>query len=765
METLSIRIKYRPVRIGWCLSDGDFLGLRKVFRLTHTMWGGRFNPIIPISDFDLGRQLVTLFRVDVLMSVSEAQEVKVFIERFPHLPNPFLHRELFIKESSGKVYPILLDLYHPIRRFYDEHFKNNPQPAFRATLHEWDHDDPLADVLLATSGDFPTKEETGTDYRGLIEKYLAAEVVDLRGKKALPSDSFKKASPNWISCLNLEPHYSLINYWHTPGFYVGSAANFHDLVHYWNLRATDTDLLFFDHTFSDRLDDLRTDYVAMLQARPKSPRVLEGRIAIWSQGESDKLDLSGFGGDLLKCSMNFATWNGLNVKAPIMHFGEKSVLATVGQTSGKTRLSFPLPDKPCSDKGHPRQQHLVASIAPGIGLYDNERATLMTPYLPELNEFYGRNFYFEYNKARVEPEGIGIIINAWREDLSLSALDVTSLISRIFEVAGMRVKPSQPGLIASRLIQQLGGLQGCRVFKITGVRDLIEKYNPDQFFTRSGAKQVIGRNDPITGRPNFSEFEDLFLEPRSSDKLKPEDAFTYLVKHGVFRVGLEFECPSCHLGFWVSLDDVMTDTKCEYCGQDFNVTSQLRDRDWRYRRSGLFGKENHQEGAIPVVLTLQQMDTIFGLHEMLYTTAMEIEPAEPPVQKCETDLVVLTQKNIDHEIQIVIGECKNKKEITEEDVFKLRMVAEALEKKGIQVFVIFAKLGGFTPVELERCEAVNGKYERRLILLSTRELEPYHLYEKTAKEFDINKYAVSLEDMANITHTVFYEQPGKLPSP
>jgi len=764
METLSLKIKYRPLKIGWCLPTGDFAGLREAFRLTHTMWGGRFNPIIPVKDFDYGKQLVALFRVDVLIPVSKDENVMAFIEKFPYLPNPFFPPELHIRESSGKVHTQVLDLYHPIRRLYEEHIKNNPQPVFHATLYEWDDDDPLANVFLATFGDFPPKEETGMDYRGLIRKHLAAEITNLVGEKTLHSDSFQKATPNWICCLDLERHYSVISHWNTPGFYVGSANDFHDLVNYWNLRATDTDLLFYDPQFPQRLDGLRAGYLAALQARPKSARAFDDHIAIWSLRENNQIDLAGFGSGFLRCSPSEATWNGFNVKAPVMHFGEKSVLAAVGNNLGKIRVSFPLPEKTCYDKGYLRHQHLVASISPGIGLYGNERATLMTPFLPELNEYYGRNYYFEWNKARAEPEGIGIIIDVWREDLTLSALDVSSLISKIFELTGMRARPSQPGLIASRLIQQLGGLQGCRVFKIAGVRGLIEKYKPDQSFTRSGAIQII-RNDPYTGKPHFSEYESLFIEPRSSAKLKPEDALIYLVRHGVCRVGLNFECPNCNLDFWVTLDDVRTETKCEYCGQNFNITSQLRDRDWRYRRSGLFGKENHQEGGIPVALTLQQMDTTFSLPEMLYTTAMEIEPAGATMRKCETDFVLLTQTSIDNKVQIAIGECKNRDEITEDDVSKLRFVAEALEEKNIQVFVIFAKLVNFTSKELERCEAVNGKYERRLILLTTRELEPYHLYEKTAKEFDIQEYAVSFEDMVNITYTVFYEQRRKPPSP
>jgi len=486
------------------------------------MWGGRFHPIIPIGDVDLGRQLVKAFRVDLLFPVTEDESVKSFIKDFPYLPNPLFPSQLFIKESSGKIYATLLDAYHPIRRLFEEKQKNNLQAGFQVSLYEWDEDDPLGDVLLATFGGFPPKEETGTDYRGLIEKYLPTEKVSLAGKAPIPADSYKKTTPNWICGLDLQHHYSVVNYQDTPGFYIGSAADFRDLTNYWNLRATDTGLLFYDPDFSGRLDDLRTGYLAVLQARPQGSHGFDARVAIWSQQQEH--DLSGFGTSVLRCSLSTATWNGLNVKPPLLQFGEKSVLATVGNSSGRIRVSFALPEKPCFDDVRIRQQHLMASISPGIGLYGNERVTLLTPYLPELNEYYGRNFYFDWNKTRVEPEGLGIIIQAYREDLSLNALEVTFLITKVFDIAGMRLQSSKAGLIASRLIQQVGGLQGSRVFKIAGVRDLIERYKPDQSFTRSAAKQIIGRNDPATGKPNFSEYEELFLEPRPWDtKLRPEE--------------------------------------------------------------------------------------------------------------------------------------------------------------------------------------------------------------------------------------------------
>lgn len=89
----------------------------------------------------------------------------------------------------------------------------------------------------------------------------------------------------------------------------------------------------------------------------------------------------------------------------------------------------------------------------------------------------------------------------------------------------------------------------------------------------------------------------------------------------------------------------------------------------------------------------------------------------------------------------------------EDDVAKLQMAAKALEKKGIQVYVIFAKLSDFTSEELVRCQAISGKYERRLILFTAREKE----------EFDTRGSAISLEDMANTTHTVCYAQRRQAP--
>jgi hypothetical protein len=293
---------------------------------------------------------------------------------------------------------------------------------------------------------------------------------------------------------------------------------------------------------------------------------------------------------------------------------------------------------------------------------------------------------------------------------------------------------------------------------------LIDKYGPMSSFTKSGAIQIIGQNDPATGRPNFGNFENLYIDHREVPKAKPEHAFTYLTKKEVFRVGLKLTCPHCQLDYWLALDDIATEVKCELCGNTFKIISQLHDRDWEYRRSGLFGREDHQQGSIPVALTLQQMGTTFH-REMIYCTAVNITALSADVESCETDFVIVSQGHYERRVSLAIGECKTNSDITAQDVQNLKRVADAFERTRIEPFIIFAKTAPFKPEEIACCQAAQGLYHRRVILLSDRELEPYFIYERTEREFEIPPSAISFEDMAQATENIyFHPRPRQQPA-
>ncbi len=163
MDTLNLTVRYRPVRIGWCIRSDDFTALRESWRLSTALWGGRYNPIIPVDDVAYARGLVELFRVDCLWPVTDDERVKSFIEEFPHLPNPFFSDCLFFSRVNGIQTSVVLDIYHPIRHLYENNFKNNPNPNLKVIVYEWAEEDPLHDIWLSTFGAVPSKEVTGTD--------------------------------------------------------------------------------------------------------------------------------------------------------------------------------------------------------------------------------------------------------------------------------------------------------------------------------------------------------------------------------------------------------------------------------------------------------------------------------------------------------------------------------------------------------------------------------------------------------------------------
>jgi hypothetical protein len=164
MNTLSIKLRYRPLRLGWCIASGDFEAFRRSLRLTFTMWGGRFNPIIPIDEPRIADALIKLFRVDALVPASGSDTTTELVGRYKYLPWPLLNDGLFGDGGPAERRASIADLLHPIAQLYEQSVKNNPSPTPIVEIHEWDAADPLADIFLATYGGLPSIEETGTDY-------------------------------------------------------------------------------------------------------------------------------------------------------------------------------------------------------------------------------------------------------------------------------------------------------------------------------------------------------------------------------------------------------------------------------------------------------------------------------------------------------------------------------------------------------------------------------------------------------------------------
>jgi hypothetical protein len=765
MSTLVYNIGFRPVRIGWCVRNGDMEALIKAFRLSHCLWGGRYNPIIVVDDEPHARWMVDLFHVDTLYATSNDEKSKTFAKGIKHLPSPTFGEEGLFTSGGRRKECNYLDVYHPVRLFFERFVKDKPALKKPGRFYDWEKNDPCVAAFEAMFGTYPTRQETGSDYAPFVLKHTGMTQVKLNTGDPVERVASKVVTPNLITTIDLKPE--LTAEYYEAGAFVGRVDSFTNLVEFWNLRAANVDLFFFDPRFADRLSppiEEQADFVRSLSPRPqRRPH----QLGVWIAEKVDEKELKRFNAPLLLREVDEHTWDdrvwkGLKVNPPMMQLSEHDTVAQISEGERRPTVTVQVGDKPGFNERPFNHQRLVFTLHPTLNYSRDDRFLFKVPFIPELNEHFGREHHLHWNEARAEKAGLGIITDLGREHITLFGMERISLGKQLFKTFGIEAEVSPAGLVCDQLIRQMGGVQGCRVFKIRGVRNLIEDFAPTQSFMRSDALRRIGNVDPLTGKADFSAYEHLYLEPRDKEALKPDDAFVYLLKQGVLRVGLNLRCNSCQLTFWRALDDVKTSVICDYCGRDFNVLPQLKDRDWAYRPSGLFGRADHQEGGIPVVLTLQQLDATMRSSAILSLPAMRLAPITANIENCETDFVLVCQ-DWHGRIELIIGECKANGEISEDDVRKLSKVADAFPIERFDVFIVFSKTGRFTPEEVARCRKADRPDRKRTVLLSERELEPFFPYETAAKEFAIHESCIRMENMVEATEGIYFEPRPKAP--
>ncbi len=760
METARVDIVYRPLRIAFAAHSSDLDSVRTAVKYCHCFWGGRYNPIV-LVDRPEAHQLMELFRPDILTAVGNHAALTPFKERYSGLQNSRVPENLFHPAHGGREHTAtVLDVRNLlVHRRDDADWKAMVEHGVRVAT--WDNADPLADVFLMQFGQYPMQEAIGIDYRGILDQAVQAVNLPIANGAPIPAEIMQHPGISHLSRYDLIPHYSGRGGWNYPGFYVGSATNVDDLVAFWNLRACGIQMAWHDLQQPTRFDFIKADYEARLRTNLAGRDAFHNSPAIWCLNANRENAAATLGdGPWTVCGVSEALWNGHNVSPAKMHFGTESALAVLGGPSQLPNLSFALKDKPFASDPWFFQQHLMASISVMGSRGDGSNYTFTPPCVPELNEFAGRTMIMDYDGLRLEPEHVGIIIDAADVDVRLGAMPIQALIERTFALAGLEAKLSGSGLISRQLITSMGGLDGVRAFKISGVRRLIKSFGPTHSFSRNDAINKIGSRDPDTGS-TFADYRRLFIEQRElGTDLTPSMVFTHLVEKGLFRIGSDLRCPTCQLSSWTPLDNVKQKATCPLCGTDFDATRQLVEGQFAYRRSGVLGVEKNAAGAIPVAMVLQQL--YVNLRSTFdaagYGASYDLKPIDPAsnLPVCETDLVALVHEPRSSKPAVIVGECKDAGgSINANDIEHLRQVADSFPKERFEAYILLAKLSAFTPEEIELAKSLNSPFVRRVILLTHQELEPYHFYERRKDAAGNKIYASSAHDLAEATQRLY----------
>lgn len=727
MKIVTVSVKYRSIRIGFCVQNGNKGDLRKAVKNSTILWGGRFNPIIPIGvDNTYAQQLVKLFNPDILYPVGSSKEVDEFIERYPFL-NWYLSRTIFNAERQGSPdYTNLADLQVPLKALRNEDKeKKKDLPTY--AIPSWLADDPMSDAFLVQFGDFPKKKTAGIDYRSLFAASTKAKQIQIDPKKSIPKLLHKALYPKRVSAGLFETSENQFAF--NDGIFVGNANSFDDLVNFWNISATGAHLIFFDPKAKARWEQLRQEEFKFLRnLRPMLPSA-GFKINIWTNDANFAIPKT-WGKDVLRRSCDPEhTWNGLNLKPIFPHTKGESTLGHFSSERAGVEAAIPLAWTGLKQENSGLTKYAVVAVDLSSSGVDSADHTLQALPLPEINSCYSGKMVWLRDSIRLGRQGLGIIESVGTSTLDLRSVRTDDIITEIFRAFGIFARVSNAGRVCRRMIIQLGGLGGCKLLKIPGVRRLIAEHKPTQSFSKNKAIEYI--------RSEFGRFAEMRILPRQIGQCTPNDVFTAILRRKIIRLGIEVLCSDCQLENWVPLENFGSKVDCEYCGSSIEITIEISKGMFAYRRSGIFGKDDNQKGGIPVALVGEFLSQISFPNKGIFSTAFNLSPQGSKIMECETDFVFIQNSergmswNLGNRLKLAIGECKTNGSIKIGDIENLRRVADAFPRDRIDPYLIFAKTGSFSKEEVELCYSAQGEREQRVILLSGSELEQFWPFTKS----------------------------------
>ena len=276
MPSLNADLKLRPTRIGFLVRPSDLTNLRKVFQICSCLWGGMYNPIIPVSrslpaawrrgpyerpsGHHLARGYIRFFEPDVFVETEPglAQSVDIADDIQSRLyPRVISLDDLVrIRQDRRPEFEFGLDIFDVYQELYRSEFRFVPRhdnfiALFRGRSRHGAYMD-------ATFGGFPEHE--------------ALTYIQQTYKDAFDPTILKHESSAWLRLVKengrtpltftLHGLEALYNSDWNPTIFVVNPTSSLDLIDLWNLRLIRPNVLPVNSEWLSALRDYLRDFIA-----------------------------------------------------------------------------------------------------------------------------------------------------------------------------------------------------------------------------------------------------------------------------------------------------------------------------------------------------------------------------------------------------------------------------------------------------------------------------------------------------------------------
>ena len=728
MSDLSATIRLRPIRIALLVRPSDLSSIRRFMRICACLWGGAYNPIIPVF-----RIRPRDWRPDVPDSLTGAQIARGYVEFFE--PDVFVEAEPNLIERIGLgalrtttglrrlvisldellacrgdldwselelglgIMDVLKDVYESERRFQ----LRDARPAYLVGRR------PGTGLVEAVFGLYPNDGPSSYFARAYGDVFKPTVV------EATPDTWINVYMEGGVSPLSLTAHrLERQRTWrHDSQYFVFDPAKATDLIDLWNLRIEPSPVLPVPLDWWRELAGEISRHVAVahrpLQGNPHGlmhRTTVEFARSIAQDRQRDCIAMLGPGlppDSLVLKSWRTPVWErhrgeGVEPPRPLRVIAQERTLSlTVGDgDSPMTEFATLSPDFASLYGDHRARWVNVVSLA-SFGRADI--ATVLP--LNVTNSAWPRLDFF-HERVVVGTEGWSFPQKFKDSTQAIRLHTQEAAVVASLEHLGVSAKLSDAGQLAKQILQHLGGLNRLGLLAYPDTLKLLNAMAVGMRIRHQGEAEVEEVFDPRTRSERH--WKDHLAEWRNRRPLPAFDISDF-TERNVIRLGLTTKCPRCTVANWHSLTTVDYVLSCERCPEKYSFPQGALDPNngnWGYRAIGPFSAPGFARGSYGALLALKALKGLSHASErMTYSTALELHLGDGA--PCEVDYGAwISHRSADRVAHPsrVFGEAKSFGEgdlIRPRDLTQLRRVATRFPGAFIVISVMRET---FTPGEV-----------------------------------------------------------------
>ncbi|MGB5862739.1 MAG: hypothetical protein WBG95_00400 [Sulfitobacter sp.] len=749
----------RPTRIGFLVHPSDKKSLKQIFRINTSIWGGIFNPIIPVfsrppdcwkddhkpdRSHSVSKGYLRYFEPDVFVEAEHGLAEKVGLP--PEFRESFRSKVVALQDfwdnrQWGADGPRLgLSISGVLRKSYDTERK--------FVLRE-DHRDHFqtykgSECQLAAAALFGNLLDQGSaKYLHQDYDYIYKPVVVEDFKQAWRNRTFDQYASELVLTgdgLDLS-HFGAKQ----PTFFLFDPSSTHDLIDYWNLRAQALGRVhpvpidfwqdckeelaalaerYYVPANGNRFERGTTLEISRSASSDSFLRSLQEEAATWKKG---LFSIKNWRDRIWEGHSRNRSSVGVDVSRP--YAAEKSQIL---KQDDEQYLRFDTLDPEFSDSAVHNDYSWVNVLLISDRHHHDGIATTL-PFNVMSNVRWRLTFD---DKTIVNSEGWCLPQRYSSIGETLEKHPPLHYFQTFFKAAGFSVGQSEAGMIAQQMFASLS--KESSGLNATGIFSSAERLN---FFNRYAMGQRVRSNGDMVKEESFPsrsiglEDVEVHIKRYGKNGISRKSLLSRLIAYNVLQLGVEVKCPHCFSENWFDLDTVKYSLRCELCRKDFDFPQDginKRSGNWKYRLTGPFATPDYARGAYSTLLTARLLSEIGGNDDQLtFSLGVELKSKNG---NHESDLVCWLRERGHFQVlndpTLVFAECKSFAAEALKPIDFKRMAS--LWKQFPDAALVFSVLKeSFSEDELAQAKAFlkryagqlrYGSYERPVIFLTGKDL-------------------------------------------